>query len=1171
MAGGVEHGDHDQPATENKVEDSRLDLLNDRTDGVHEKPGKPKAKGSRKTKSEAGAVINGTKQQSLRDPVNVKSDAIGSAKVGEVREQDQVDLVSSDRVIDHSRRRRRRTSQRDYVETGQEDGTPPPCLPRVMIPASSPAARGSSADPAQDVKPSTPPKKLLRLNANGTFGSPVSKRSQDEDQPDSAPTPKKRGRPRKSMDVEKHLLVRLRYVRDESSKSELVDRIDRILSGEERVPAPTVHKPATPRKPRMPRKPAKSTHPFFLGKPKDEPQAPPKRDATRIATAATPGKLRRQALSERPQETREVPYAVGSGLLKDRLMVKHPGAKEPAWPDRQEIHVRGLTSELTSVPHSADELSFRRKKRKNARLPFPAEESMLTQVARNLMPEEDRRVRPDGFHEPHPALRLPVKLLISSQEIAQGAAAELSEAIPGADEDELALPTLPLIRCHPVLSSLSTRIQQTLTAFDEGRGETLSWTQRYAPATTVEVLQPSREMTVLREWLTSLTVTAVESAMRQVAKPVEKLENKPKKKRRRRNDELDDFLVDDDEEANEMNEIMGSADLTLTSGSRTQNSVVQTASDGLKSSNAVMLSGPHGCGKTAAAYAVAKELGFKVFEINSCDRRSGKDVLDKVGDMTENHLVRHHGTDAELSDVEASKRVEEAFQADLASGKQGRMNAFFKPQAKAKQPSQKIAKKKALETIKKVVKKPAKEQQQSLILLEEVDILFKDDKDFWTTVLKLIATSKRPFIMTCNDEDLVPLQAMSLHAILRLSSPPPNLATDYLLLVAAAEGHLLTHEAVTSLYNAKAHDLRATLAELDFWCQMSVGDPREGLGWIYQRWPPGSDVDQLGRKLRVVSEGTYQRDMGVLTAHGLSIYDGMILAWREHGTAPANLLGWDTLTAARWQAERTLSLVDSKQCLQDLRRFDAFAEAMSSVDTYTSLGCPETAALDTTQPEITDKGRTQYIEGLALLQADEQADYLGLGQELCVAATVLAYSSFGLGEQLATAMNPETLYSRLTSRPLDEHNTALRRHDFACFDPISIATESALSIGPGMSMSSFDGPLNPIAIDVAPYVRSIVQYDLSLKEQRERLSSLMADGEGRRAKRARTTRAARSALEGGQRASTRRERWFTKDLDLQAVLATGGCDWPRQTLFSGEDDGGWMESAETPASSAEAA
>jgi len=118
----------------------------------------------------------------------------------------------------------------------------------------------------------------------------------------------------------------------------------------------------------------------------------------------------------------------------------------------------------------------------------------------------------------------------------------------------------------------------------------------------------------------------------------------------------------------------------------------------------------------------------------------------------------------------------------------------------------------------------------------------------------------------------------------------------------------------------------------------------------------------------------------------------------------------------------------------------------------------------------------------------------------------------------------------------------VQRKDFSeAFDPLAWEPST---IGSGSLMftaSSFDRPFPILTLDLAPYVRSIVAYDQRLEVERLKMSNLLSAG-GTGSKKARTTRAARSALEGGRRNETRRERWFDANLDLNfaSVMKTGG-------------------------------
>lgn len=128
---------------------------------------------------------------------------------------------------------------------------------------------------------------------------------------------------------------------------------------------------------------------------------------------------------------------------------------------------------------------------------------------------------------------------------------------------------------------------------------------------------------------------------------------------------------------------------------------------------------------------------------------------------------------------------------------------------------------------------------------------------------------------------------------------------------------------------------------------------------------------------------------------------------------------------------------------------------------------------------------------------------------------------------------------------------AVARIDFAfAFDAIAGAEGAQLAAY--LDLSVFDRNLEPIVLDVAPYVRGIVSYDSRLQKQRLKLSNLISEG-GRGPKRMRTTRAAISALEGGTRSTTRKERWFKADLNTTLVMHTAGEGWNEATLETTEN------------------
>lgn len=101
--------------------------------------------------------------------------------------------------------------------------------------------------------------------------------------------------------------------------------------------------------------------------------------------------------------------------------------------------------------------------------------------------------------------------------------------------------------------------------------------------------------------------------------------------------------------------------------------------------NLILLLGKVGTGKTSSVHAVAAELGWQVFEVYpGIGKRGARDIEGYVGEVAKNHTV-------------------------------WKANPF--------------------ETARKRLEVDVQEEgrgvKQSLILFDEIDVLFKEDKDFW--------------------------------------------------------------------------------------------------------------------------------------------------------------------------------------------------------------------------------------------------------------------------------------------------------------------------------------------------------------------------------------------------------------------------------------------------------
>lgn len=228
-------------------------------------------------------------------------------------------------------------------------------------------------------------------------------------------------------------------------------------------------------------------------------------------------------------------------------------------------------------------------------------------------------------------------------------------------------------------------------------------------------------------------------------------------------------------------------------------------------SNAILLSGPAGSCKTAAVYACAEESGYEVFEVSPGMRRTGKEVLGLVGEMAENHHVHVVPGKSEVKEdvhsIMSGKNQDSP--TPTSAVPKSTLHSFFQQNKKvvqdedeimeeaiseedvdidgmeeddssaAESPNTRQTRSSPLSTstsTPSAAKEADEEDQdqgeslahhedtlsdlysllsttnprQSLILLEEVDILFEDDKGFWASIVALLSKSRRPVVMTCN-------------------------------------------------------------------------------------------------------------------------------------------------------------------------------------------------------------------------------------------------------------------------------------------------------------------------------------------------------------------------------------------------------------------------------------
>ncbi|XP_030645616.1 ATPase family AAA domain-containing protein 5 [Chanos chanos] len=366
---------------------------------------------------------------------------------------------------------------------------------------------------------------------------------------------------------------------------------------------------------------------------------------------------------------------------------------------------------------------------------------------------------------------------------------------------------------------------------EDGAKEDVLWTEKYQPQRSGDVVGNTASVRKLHSWLKEWKLRA------------DREERKKQQEKRREGDANDSWHPGDSDEGAEEGE-----DLLC---------------------NTLLITGPTGVGKTAAVYACAQELGFKVFEVNSASQRSGRQILSQLKEATQSHQVDIQGVNAHKPTyfnsynytsssaprpgtsprkVNSPRRVVSSprkapHSPRGATSRRGglaptSLASFFKmggkPTAKDAGSQEKKAqtncpKKSAKETSTKSkgpdalpsgsrggAEEQSKKTATSLILFEEVDVVFDDDSGFLAAIKTFMTTTKRPVILTTSDPTFGATFDGSFEEI-QFKTPSVMNIASYLRLICLAENVRTDGRDVSSLVSWNRCDIRKSLLHLQFW------------------------------------------------------------------------------------------------------------------------------------------------------------------------------------------------------------------------------------------------------------------------------------------------------------------------------------------------------------------
>lgn len=231
--------------------------------------------------------------------------------------------------------------------------------------------------------------------------------------------------------------------------------------------------------------------------------------------------------------------------------------------------------------------------------------------------------------------------------------------------------------------------------------------------------------------------------------------------------------------------------------------------------NVLLVTGSSGSGKSAAIYACAEEHGFRVFEFSASVIRSGAVLKQMIGEALQSHQLKWSVKNSQGSRnnfIEKSSSLQESTAAKCLASELIELIPLSDDDSKDYI--------KGVGEFEDIGSGSLSNQGEAkpLILLEDVDIIFLEDRGFISAIQEIADTGKGPIILTSNSSD--PVLPDNLNRLQASFTRPSSMELlSHLYKICASEGVSIQPYLLERIIHYCHRDIRKTIMHLQFWCQ----------------------------------------------------------------------------------------------------------------------------------------------------------------------------------------------------------------------------------------------------------------------------------------------------------------------------------------------------------------